>query len=72
MSPTSPSRSYEVVVEDMLDDQWAHWIGHDLTFVDGQTVIGPIPDESALHAVLVKIRDLGLRLVSVRRIGPVG
>lgn len=70
---TIPSRSYEIVVEDLLDDQWGHWIGgHGLTFVDGQTVIGPIPDESALHAVLVKIRDLGLSLVSVRRVDPAG
>ncbi|HLT11326.1 MAG TPA: hypothetical protein VK028_11035 [Micromonosporaceae bacterium] len=68
--PYGPSRSYEVVVEGVLDDQWSHWIGgHALTFVDGNSIIGPLVDESALHAVLIKVRDLGLRLVSVRRAG---
>lgn len=71
MSAAVPSPSYEVVVEGMLDDQWVPWIGdHHLAYVDGRTVIAPIVDESALHAVLAKVRDLGLRLYSVRRIGP--
>jgi hypothetical protein len=60
---------YEVVVEGVLDEQWAGWIGgHDLSHVDGNSVIGPVPDESALHAVLGKVRDVGLRLVCVRRV----
>lgn len=64
-------RVYEVRVEGALDDQWAAWIGGvALTRVGGHTVIGPISDESALHAVLAKVRDLGLRLDSVRRVEP--
>jgi hypothetical protein len=38
---------------------------------DGNTVIsGPIADQTALHGVLQRVRDLGLPLVSVVRVGP--
>jgi hypothetical protein len=37
----------------------------------GQTVIaGPVADQAALHGLLAKIRDLGLPMLSVRRIDP--
>ena len=37
---------------------------------DGQTIItGIVQDQAALHAVLTKIRDLGVILVSVNRKG---
>jgi hypothetical protein len=35
----------------------------------GETIlIGPVADQTALHGVLMKIRDLGLTLVAVKRI----
>ena len=32
--------------------------------------VWPVSDQPALHGVLVKIRDLGMCLISVRRLGP--
>ena len=36
---------------------------------DGQTVLtGPVIDQAALHGILNKIRDLGVPLLSVKRL----
>ena len=61
---------YEIRVDSVLDDQWADWFGGLQFSSDGtQTVIiGLIPDQPALHGLLTKIRDLGLSLISVRRL----
>lgn len=64
-----PAR-YEICVDSVLDDQWADWFGGLQLGSDGtQTVItGLLPDQPALHGLLAKIRDLGLCLISVRRL----
>ena len=66
-----PAR-YEIRVDGVLDDRWADWFGGlQVTSNGTQTVIlGLLADQPALHGVLAKIRDLGLCLISVRRVGP--
>lgn len=71
--PHFPAR-YEIRVEGVLAKHWTAWLDGLQVSSDGsQTVIdGWLPDQPALHGVLVKVRDLGLTLVSVRRLGPGG
>ena len=71
--PHLPTR-YEIRVEGVLAKHWTAWLDGLQVSSDGsQTVIdGWLPDQPALHGVLVKVRDLGLTLVSVRRLGPRG
>jgi len=65
-----PAR-YEIRVDGVLDDRWADWFGGLQVSSEGtQTVIvGVLADQPALHGVLAKIRDLGLCLISARRLG---
>jgi hypothetical protein len=61
---------YEIRIDGVLDDRWADWFGGLRMTSDGtQTVIsGLLPDQPALHGLLAKVRDLGLSLISVRRL----
>jgi hypothetical protein len=62
---------YLVRVEGHLDAQWTDWFaGMAITHeAAGETLLrGPLPDQSALHAVLRAVRDLGLPLIAVNRV----
>jgi len=57
----------------VLEPRWSAWFeGLRVTSDEhGQTTIaGPVTDQAALHGLLAKVRDLGLPLLSVRRIDP--
>lgn len=62
---------YEIKVEGLIDGLWAEWFnGMAITYVNNvETILqGELQDQTALHGVLERIRDLGLNLISVRRI----
>jgi hypothetical protein len=62
---------YQIRVEGHLGSSWATWFeGMDIHHEEGgeTTLTGPIRDQAALHGVLMRIRDLGLPLVAVRRL----
>jgi hypothetical protein len=64
---------YEIRLQGHLDARWATWFdGLGLTHEgDGTTLLhGTVADQAALHGLLSKVRDLGLPLVSVTRVGP--
>lgn len=64
---------YCITIKGHLESEWSEWFdGLTITMVDnGLTILtGPIVDQTALHGVLIKIRDLGLPLLSLTRIEP--
>ncbi|MFZ5859065.1 MAG: hypothetical protein ACOYZ6_19730 [Chloroflexota bacterium] len=61
-------RLYQIRVGKLLDETWNEWFdGLTLTpQADGATLLsGELPDQTALHSVLNKIRNLNLELLSV-------
>lgn len=64
---------FQIKIKGHLGQQWAGWFDG-LTIAleeDGNTLLsGSIVDQSALHGILKKIRDLGMPLLSVNTIDP--
>jgi hypothetical protein len=64
---------YEIRIKGHLDHRWVDWFeGMTITLEDsGETLLtGPVVDQSALHGLLRKVRDIGLPLVSVIHVKP--
>jgi uncharacterized protein YbjT (DUF2867 family) len=61
---------YEIRVRGHIGESWSSWF-EEMTIrhaEGGETIlIGTLVDEAALHGVLIKIRDLGLPLIEVKR-----
>ena len=70
MSASGGPARYEIRVKDVLDSRWTAWFDGLQVIGEGEeTVIcGLLADQPALHGLLTKVRDLGLCLISVRRL----
>ena len=69
--------SYRIRGGGKLKESWSDWFdgmaveyGVESEDKPISTLTGTVPDQSALHGVLNKIRDLGLKLLSVEQIDP--
>ena len=68
MAEQTKQLNYEIKIKGEIDPVWEEWFeGLSLTHdPEGNTVLtGPIIDHTALHSILLKIRDLNLKLISV-------
>ena len=62
---------YQIRIKGHLSPQWAAWFeGLTITVeANGETLLtGPVVDQAALYGLLRKVRDLGMRLISVNSI----
>jgi hypothetical protein len=69
--PSTGGELYEIKIIGHLDQDWSEWLGglQIIPECEGNTLlIGVIPDQAALHGLLVKIRDLGLPILSLQRL----
>ncbi len=64
---------YQIRVNGHLSSQWQDWFeGLTITLEeDGDSLLtGTVVDQAALYGLLRKVRDLGLRLVSISYMKP--
>lgn len=70
MAETPSATIYNIRLEGHLDRSWSEWLdGMAITPLEsGETLLsGPLADQTALHGLLAKIRDMNLKLVAVQR-----
>ena len=62
---------YQIKVKGTLGNQWSDWFAGMTIESEGSVTIitGEVLDQPALHGLFVQIRDLGLPLISVKRMG---
>jgi hypothetical protein len=62
---------YEIWVRGKLGKMWSEWFDEfEITVNDEKTLLsGQVTDQAALHGLLSKIRDVGLILLSIQRVG---
>ena len=57
----------KIKVQGLLDNKWQDWFeGMEISYEGTHTIFtGIIKDESQLHGILNRIRDLNLKLISI-------
>jgi hypothetical protein len=67
--------NYEIRVGGHLDLRWVDWFegmeittGFDQNGSPISVISGNIVDQAALHGILIKIRDIGIPIISVNRV----
>ena len=60
---------YQIKIKGRLDNYWyQHFDEMTFFYENGDTVLtGPVTDQSALHGILNRIRDLNLTLIKLER-----
>ena len=73
-SDLSMPQVYEIKIKGHLSTDWADWFNGMILRTDAEgtetTLCGPVVDQAALYGLLVKVRDLGLPLLSVNPVKP--
>lgn len=61
---------YRIQVKGRLDAAWSDWFDHfKIVYQKDYTLLtGPVPDQSALLGLLLKLNDLGLSVVAINPI----
>ena len=65
----SDEHIYQIRIKGHISEEWSAWFeGMTLHRVEGgETIIhGALPDQAALHGILMIVRDFGLTLVEVK------
>ena len=73
-TPPHDAGWYEIRIQGRLDPRWSTYFDGVHVTHDGAgtttTLCGNVVDQAALHGLLARLRDIGLPLISVTRIGP--
>ncbi len=64
--------SYLIRIQGTIDPTWSDWFGgFTITPQNGETVLqGEVMHQAALHGILAKVNELGLVILSVKKITP--
>ena len=68
---TSGSAHYRIIIKGQLEESWTAWFqGMKIEKEGPNTVLtGTLPDQSALHGLLIRVRDLNIPLLLVEQTG---